>query len=172
MVRFLSSHQSSNRVRCLALIGAMLASIVVAPSLEARDDLATPFASEFALASFELELTLSTTEVEVGELRPGDEVIVPEAVVVSVTGSGPVAWSLTCRVEPGSGHTAGLEIAQIAFSEAGAASWQPFPITPTPCYGDAFGDLAVAYDYRLTVPEDTTPGAIELLITYAVTSLD
>jgi hypothetical protein len=122
-------------------------------------------------AATSLSLTIESSDpVDFGAVEPGQTVMLAEAVTVSVSGTAGT-WQLTCFGEESTGHTTTAGVGDLAFADTGTDAWTSFEVEPTPCFEQASGEATLIYDYRLTVPDDASPGDFQVIVTYAVEAL-
>ena len=122
-------------------------------------------------AATTLSLTIDSSDlVDFEAVEPGQAVMLAEAVSISVSGSEG-AWQLSCSSVEGSGHTTTASVGDLAFADTGTDVWTAFDVEPALCFEQASGDATMIYDYRLIVPDDASPGAFQVIVTYSVEAL-
>ncbi|MGH2550416.1 MAG: hypothetical protein ACRDHN_13565 [Thermomicrobiales bacterium] len=118
-----------------------------------------------------LSLTLNTeSTIQLADLEPGIERIVPEAVSLTIAPGGG-DWAVSCAVAFGTSHTtsAGVESVRLRLSET--VDWQTPGDVAIPCASGGNDGAIVRFDISILVPEDATSGVLDLTVTFIVSSI-
>lgn len=117
-----------------------------------------------------LSLTLdSDTIIQLPDLEPGTERVVSGAASVTIApGGGP--WTVTCEVAFGADHSTSAGIDSLSVRRSDTPDWQSLGATPESCASGGNEGANVLFDLRIVVPQDASPGTLELIVTFTVSA--